>query len=395
VGPGLPIIMKNGMVLWNGMANHLRKMMRKYYRGNVHELHTAHIGSQKLYEISGHWEKYKDDNFPPMQLDDRAYMMKPMNCPHHIQAFTHKPLSYRDLPFRTFEIGTAYRLEQSGELSGLTRVRSLSIDDAHLFVANEEQLKEEIRLLLLIVKETYDKLGLNDYRATLSVRDPKTPEKYIGNPKDWDHAEQALADALEENDALLPGNGYDREEGEAAFYGPKIDLKFRDALGREHQLSTIQVDYNFPERFDLTYVGEDGDHHRPIMIHRALLGSMERFMGIYIEHTGGAFPTWLAPTQVLLLPVSDESVDYARAIEAQLFDAGVRVEIDDSKESVGKKIRNGVSKKAPYMIVIGEQEKESGVFPIRVRGSQETEDMSMDAFVSRLAEEDDSIRPSL
>lgn len=395
VGPGLPIMMKDGMVIWNRLIDHLRSMMRKYYRNDVQELHTPHIGSQSLYELSGHWDKYKDDNFPPMQLDDRAYMMKPMNCPHHIQAFAHVPRSYRELPWRTFEIATVYRLEQSGELSGLTRVRSITQDDGHIFVANAEHIKQEVHTLLQIMKETYERLGLRAFRASLSVRDPKTPEKYIGNPKNWAAAETALEEALRENDAILAGQGVEREEGEAAFYGPKIDVRVQDALGREHQVATIQLDYNLPERFDLHYIGEDGKKHRPIMLHRAIYGSMERFMALYIEHTGGDFPTWLAPTQVSLLPVNSEMIPYAESIAATLFDAHVRVSVDTSNESVGKKIKNAVASRVPYSIVLGEQEQSSGQLPVRTRGSRDTTLMRLSALIETLHKEDDAIRPDL
>ncbi len=366
VGPGLPMWLPKGAVLREVLTNFLkRKQVAQGYLPVV----TPHIGKLELYETSGHYPYYKDSQFPPMFEDDgTGYLLKPMNCPHHTQIYDTRPRSYRELPVRLAEFGTVYRFEKSGELGGLTRVRGFTVDDAHIF-CTPDQVKQEILDVIHLTIDILGALDFTEYRAQISLRDPANPDKYVGSKELWDSAENAIREAAQE-----AGLEATEEEGEAAFYGPKIDFMIKDALGREWQTGTVQLDYTLPERFDLTYIGDDNQKHRPVMIHRAPFGSLERFIGVLIEHTGGNFPLWLAPLQVMVLPVSDEFNDYARDVVKQLTKVGIRTEMDDRNEKVGYKIRSAEMQKIPFMLVVGQKERESGTVAVREhgKGAQET-----------------------
>jgi threonyl-tRNA synthetase len=328
-------------------------------------------------------ERTHDEAHPatPTQGDEQGYLLKPMNCPHHTQIYDRKPHSYRDLPVRLAEFGTVYRYEQSGELGGLTRVRGFTQDDAHVF-CTPEQVKAEFKDAIDLTMTVLRAMGFTEYTAQVSLRDPENTSKYIGGDALWDQAEQAIREAAQEM-----GLETVEEKGEAAFYGPKLDFMVRDALGRSWQLGTVQVDYNLPERFDLTYTGEDGQKHRPVMIHRAPFGSLERFIGVLIEHCGGHFPVWLAPTQAIVLPVSDAFNDYAREVQVKLRDAGFRCEADTRSEKVGYKIRQAEVGKIPYMLVVGSKEVEAGTVAVRRQGQGEQQVQSVDAFAQALGDE--------
>jgi threonyl-tRNA synthetase len=362
IGPGLPLFYPRGAVLRRVVEDFIIQMQEK--RGYV-PIWIPHITKGKLYEISGHLQKY-DAMYPPMNLKDEAeYYLKPMNCPHFMMLYRTNPHSYRELPVRYTCTTTNYRYEKSGELSGLTRVRSLTQDDCHVFAA-PEQIEAEINLMLDMVADVYKVFGFDDFRVRLSTHDPNNKEKYIGDPKVWKESEASLKRLIEKRSWK-----YEIGVGEAAFYGPKLDFIFKDVIGREWQLSTIQLDMNLPERFDLAYVAADGAKKRPVVIHRAILGSTERFLGILIEHYAGAFPMWLAPVQVRLATVSADHVSFAKKLLAELAEAGVRVELDDSDEKVGKKIRNAAMMKIPWTIVIGEKEANGGDFVVNVFGQEE------------------------
>jgi threonyl-tRNA synthetase len=341
---------------------------------------TPHIGKKELYVTSGHYEKYGSDSFQPIHTphEGEEFLLKPMNCPHHCEIYASKPRSYRDLPLRIAEFGTVYRYEQSGELHGLTRVRGFTQDDAHIF-CRADQVKEEFKKVIDIVLYIFKILNFDDYKAQISLRDPDQPEKYFGEKAQWDVAEQAIIEAAAEK-----GLDTVTELGEAAFYGPKLDFMVRDALRREWQLGTIQVDYQLPDRFELEYVGADNQRHRPVMIHRAPFGSLERFVAVLIEHTGGDFPLWLAPTQVILLPVSERFNDYSLQLQAQFVEAGLRVEVDLRYEKVGRKIRDAELGKYPYMLVIGEKEEENGTVSVRKRKEGDLGVMSNADFIAHL-----------
>ncbi len=361
VGSGLPLWLPNGAVLRETLENFLRQAQLE--RGYLPVI-TPHIGNLDLYRKSGHYPYYKDSQYTPIVVDEEEYLLKPMNCPHHIEIYRSEPRSYRDLPYRLAEFGTVYRYEKSGELTGLTRVRGFTVDDSHLFVA-PEQLEEEFIAVVDLIQYVFGTMGFHDFRARLGTNDPAS-DKYAGEPEMWARgiaAIRAAADKL--------GLNYTVEEGEAAFYGPKLDFIFRDVLKREWQLGTVQVDFLLPERFELEYTGEDGRQHRPVMIHRAPFGSMERFVGILIEHFNGAFPLWLAPVQVAIIPIADRHVDYAKAVAAELKAAGVRVTVDDSGERMNKKIREAQMKKVPYMLVIGDKELEAGAVAMRTRDNED------------------------
>jgi len=380
VGAGLPLLKPNGMTIRHEVETYLWEMHRT--RG-YQRVWTPHIAKMALYETSGHAAKFGAELFRvngAHEGDD--FCMKPMNCPHHMQIFTSNHWSYRDMPVRYFEPATVYRNEKSGQLSGLTRVRAISQDDGHLF-CRKDQIAEEVKTIVEIIQMFYGTLGMaEDYWISLSVRDPEDMSKYLGEPETWDMAENALEDILKTEN--LP---YKRIEGEAAFYGPKLDFMFKDAIGREWQLSTIQLDFNLPERFDLSYINEDNAKERPVVIHRAISGSLERFMGVIIEHFAGAFPTWLAPTQAIVLPVSDKFLDYANEVKELLMQNNVRVKIDDTSESLGKKIRNSEKAKIPYMLVIGEKEVESRSVAARSYHTKEQDVMSLDDFVKLITDE--------
>ena len=399
VGSGMILWTPNGSIIRNELQNFISEELRK---SGYSQVHTPHIGKLGLYRTSGHFPYYKESQFPPVvepgtleqlakegcscgelsnQLDEGTvdgYLLKPMNCPMHIKIFDSQPHSYRDLPIRLAEFGTVYRWEQSGELNGMTRVRGFTQDDAHLF-CTEEQITEEIVGCLNLVKLVFKTLGMNNYRVRIGLRDTDST-KYVGDSKQWDHAEDALRKA-----AKNLGVDFTEEEGEAAFYGPKIDFVVKDVIEREWQLGTVQVDYNLPERFDLSYIGADNEKHRPVMIHRAPFGSMERFCGVLIEHFAGNFPTWLAPEQVRILPMNDELVDAAKAIESQLSSAKIRCTVDEVADKLGAKIRKAEIAKVPHMIILGKKEAEAGKISVRSRANKELENISSaDDFITSL-----------
>ncbi len=376
VGSGLPLWLPNGAVLRETLEGFLRAAQRE--RGYLPVI-TPHIGNLDLYRKSGHYPYYKDSQYTPIKVDEEEFLLKPMNCPHHIEIYRSEPRSYRDLPYRLAEFGTVYRYEKSGELSGLTRVRGFTIDDSHLFVA-PEQLEEEFIGVVELIQYVFGAIGFHDFRARLGTNDPAS-DKYAGEPEMWARGINAIRQAA---DKL--GLKYSVEEGEAAFYGPKLDFIFRDALKREWQLGTVQVDFLLPERFDLEYTGEDGQKHRPVMIHRAPFGSMERFVGILIEHFNGAFPAWLAPVQAMVIPIADRHVEYARGVAAQLAAAGIRAEVDDSSERMNKKIRAAQMQKIPYMLVVGDKESEAGAVAVRTRDNEDRGAQPVAGFVRQLSE---------
>ena len=380
VGAGLPIWLPKGTALRTRLEDFLKKeQLKRGYQPVI----TPNIAKKELYETSGHWEKYGEDSFQPIQTpkEGEVFMLKPMNCPHHCEIYANEPRSYRDLPYRIAEFGTVYRYEQTGELHGLTRVRGFTQDDAHLF-CTPDQVKGEFLNVLELTMHVISKMGFEDFTAQISLRDPANKEKYIGSDENWDKAEAAIIEATQE-----VGLKTTTELGEAAFYGPKLDFMVKDALGRSWQLGTIQVDYNLPERFELEYIGPDNAPHRPVMIHRAPFGSMERFIGVLTEHCAGKFPLWLTPEQFAILPVSDKYLDYAKQIEAQLNQADIRGYIDGRTESIGRKIRDTEVKKIPFMFIIGEKEEEAGTLSVRKQGEGDVGEMSMEEFVSYFKEQ--------
>lgn len=379
VGSGLPLWLPKGTILRETLVDFLKEeQLRRGYLPVI----TPHIGRLELYRTSGHYPYYKDSQFPPMMDDEEeGYLLKPMNCPHHTQIYAAKPRSYRELPVRLAEFGTVYRYEQSGELGGLTRVRGFTVDDAHLFCM-PEQVKQEFKDVIDLTLMVFRSLGFSEFTAQVSLRDPSNKEKYVGDDEQWDQAEQAIREAAAEK-----GLQTVEELGEAAFYGPKLDFMVRDALGRSWQLGTIQIDYNLPQRFDLWYVGEDNQKHRPVMIHRAPFGSLERFIGVLIEHCGGNFPTWLAPVQAVVLPVGQDFEAHALEIAATLRNAGIRVETDLRNEKIGYKIRAAELAKVPYMLVVGRREVESSTVSVRRHGSGDSGSVTVDAFLASVGEE--------
>ncbi len=377
VGLGLPMWLPRGTVLRKNLVDFLSRLQKKY---GYQEVITPHIGNKQLYETSGHYAKYKQHSFQPFTTPDgtEEYMLKPMNCPHHVEIYKSKPRSYKDLPLRLAEYGTVYRYEQSGELHGLTRVRGFTQDDAHIF-CTPDQLKDEFKKVIEIVLYVFDVFGFKDYVAQVSLRDPNNKEKYIGSDENWEKAERAIIEAADEM-----GLKTTVELGEAAFYGPKLDFMVRDALGRRWQLGTIQVDYNLPERFELEYIGADDKPHRPVMIHRAPFGSLERFVAILIEHTAGKFPVWITPEQVAILPISDKFSDYANKVAQQLEDNDIRVFVDDRNEKVGRKIRDAEVKHIPFMLIVGEKEQEAGTVSVRRQGQGDLGSMTTDEFIAHI-----------
>lgn len=380
VGAGLPLWLPKGTALRRRLEDFLTKAQK---RAGYEMVMTPHIGSKELYVTSGHFAKYGKDSFQPIHTpeDGEEYLLKPMNCPHHCEIYNSHPWSYRDLPKRYAEFGTVYRYEQSGELHGLTRVRGFTQDDAHLF-CTPDQLLEEFENVIDLVKYVFESLGFDEYTAQVSLRDPNTPEKYIGSDENWEKAESAIIKAAKDK-----GLKTVVEYGEAAFYGPKLDFMVRDAIGRKWQLGTIQVDYNLPERFDLSYTGADNQPHRPVMIHRAPFGSMERFIAILLESTGGVFPLWLTPQQGVVLPISDKYNDYAKKVAAELDAKDVRVEVDSRNEKIGKKIRDAEMQKIPFMIVVGEKEEADGTISVRRHTQGDLGTMTVDALARSVGEE--------
>jgi threonyl-tRNA synthetase len=373
VGTGLPLWLPKGTILRELLEDFLRQAQVE--RGYLPVI-TPHIAKLDLYITSGHYPYYKDSQYTPIDVDDEQFLLRPMNCPHHIEIYRSEPHSYRDLPLRLAEFGTVYRYEQSGELTGLTRVRGFTVDDSHLFVT-PEQLEEEFIGVVELIQTIFNTLGFQDFRARLGINDPNS-DKYAGEPEMWQQGIAAIKQAADK-----VGMEYVVEEGEAAFYGPKLDFIFRDVLKREWQLGTVQVDFLLPERFDLEYTGEDGQKHQPIMIHRAPFGSMERFTGILIEHFNGAFPLWLSPVQVEMIPIADRHIGYAEQVAAELRAAGMRVEVDSSSERMNKKIRNAQLQKTPYMLVVGDQEEAQGTVAVRTRDNEDRGAILLAEFKTR------------
>ncbi len=388
VGKGLPIWLPKGTELRLRLQEYLTKIQKEY---GYEQVITPHIGGKQLYVTSGHWDHYGADSFRPITTPEEGeeYLLKPMNCPHHCMIFKNKPRSYKDLPFRCAEFGTVYRYEQSGELHGLTRVRSFTQDDAHIF-CRPDQVKEEFIRVMEIIEIIFKALKFDNFEAQISLRDPNDHEKYVGTDENWAKAEAAIQEAC--NEKGLPAHV---EYGEAAFYGPKLDFMVKDALGRKWQLGTIQVDYNLPERFDLTYIGADNEKHRPVMVHRAPFGSMERFVAVLLEHCAGEFPLWLAPDQVIILPVSEKYLDFAQKVQSYLKKSDIRSLIDERNEKIGRKIRDAEMKKYPYMVIVGEKEEADNAVSVRAHGQVDMGTMGLEAFAKMINEkvkEEQSIR---
>ena len=375
VGLGLPLWLPKGTILRERLENFMRKAQVK---AGYDPVVTPHIGSKQLYVTSGHYEKYGADSFQPIKTpnEDEEFLLKPMNCPHHCEIYNSKPRSYKDLPVRLAEFGTVYRYEQSGELHGLTRVRGFTQDDAHIF-CRPDQVKEEFVKVIDLVLYVFKALGFEDYTAQVSLRDPENKTKYIGDDKLWDQAEREIQEAADERGLTTVA-----VEGEAAFYGPKLDFMVKDALGRSWQLGTIQVDYTLPQRFELEYTGSDNQKHRPVMIHRAPFGSMERFVAVLIEHCGGNFPLWLAPDQISILPISEKYHDYAENLKTQLSEKDIRGLLDNRDEKIGRKIRDAEVKKVPYMLIVGEKEASEGKVSVRKHGEGDVGSMSVEEFIT-------------
>ncbi len=378
VGSGLALWLPKGTIIREQLENFLRDEQHK--RGYLPVV-TPHIANLNLYKTSGHYPYYKDSQFTPIKIDEEEYLLKPMNCPHHFQIYASRPHSYRDLPIRLAEFGTVYRYEQSGELNGLVRVRSFTVDDAHMFV-RDDQLREEVCSVIDLIQHVFSTLGFQEFQTHLSFRDPGKKEKYGGNDEMWERSQadlKAAADERKLNYKIMPG--------EAAFYGPKIDFLIRDALGRTWQLGTVQIDYVMPERFNLEYVGSDNKKHRPVVIHRAPFGSLERFIGILIEHYAGAFPLWLAPVQTVVMSITDAQLEYARAVDQHLQREGIRSHLDERQEKINYKIRDAEMHKAPYMVIVGAKEAEQQLVAVRKRKAGDLGAMPLAALTQKLHEE--------
>ncbi|MBQ9418067.1 MAG: threonine--tRNA ligase [Bacteroidales bacterium] len=380
VGKGLPIWLPKGAAVRLRLQEFLTKIQKRY---GYKQVMTPHIGGKQLYVTSGHWDHYGADSFRPITTPEEGeeYLLKPMNCPHHCMIYKNEPMSYRDLPLRVAEFGTVYRYEQSGELHGLTRVRSFTQDDAHIF-CRPDQVKEEFIKVMEIIEIIFKALNFEKVEAQISLRDPQDTAKYVGTEENWEKAERAIVEACQEK-----GLEAKVELGEAAFYGPKLDFMVKDALGRRWQLGTIQVDYNLPERFELEYIGSDGQKHRPVMIHRAPFGSMERFCAVLIEHTAGKFPLWLAPEQFIILPVSEKYLDQAQEMKVRLEEMGLRGSIDGRSEKIGRKIRDAELAKVPFMLIMGEKEVADGTVSVRRQGAGDLGAMQPEAFAKIIEDE--------
>lgn len=384
VGSGLPLWLPRGTQLRLRLEDFLKRIQKKY---GYQQVMTPHIGGKLLYVTSGHYAKYGKDSFQPIHTpqEGEEFLLKPMNCPHHCEIYKITPHSYKDLPLRLAEFGTVYRYEQSGELHGLTRVRGFTQDDAHIF-CRPDQLKDEFLKVMDIIFIIFKALNFENFEAQISLRDPENREKYIGSDENWEKAERAIIEACEEKG--LPAKV---ELGEAAFYGPKLDFMVKDAIGRRWQLGTIQVDYNLPERFELEYTGDDNQKHRPVMIHRAPFGSIERFVAVLIEHTGGKFPLWLTPDQVVVLPIGERFNDYAHQVAGELEQHDIRVLVDDRNEKIGRKIRDNELKRIPYMLIVGEKEQENNEISIRKQGEGDQGTMKITTFAAQITAEVDDM----
>ncbi|MBD3860318.1 threonine--tRNA ligase [Bacillus sp. 28A-2] len=379
VGQGLPLWLPKGATIRRVIE---RYIVDKEVRLGYEHVYTPVLASVELYKTSGHWAHYQEDMFPVMEMDNEDLVLRPMNCPHHMMIYKNEPHSYRELPIRIAELGTMHRYEMSGALSGLQRVRGMTLNDAHIFV-RPDQIKDEFIRTVRLIEEVYQDFGLNDYTFRLSYRDPEDTEKYFDDDAMWNKAQSMLKDAMNEL-----GHDYYEAEGEAAFYGPKLDVQVKTALGKEETLSTVQLDFLLPERFDLTYIGEDGKHHRPVVIHRGVVSTMERFVAFLIEEYKGALPTWLAPVQFQVIPVSPSvHLDYAKKVQERLQLEGLRVELDSRDEKIGYKIREAQMQKIPYMLVVGDQEAENGAVNVRKYGEQDSETMDLEAFVKHAVAE--------
>ncbi|MEW9496329.1 threonine--tRNA ligase [Bacillus altitudinis] len=379
VGQGLPLWLPKGATIRRVIE---RYIVDKEVRLGYEHVYTPVLASVELYKTSGHWAHYQEDMFPVMEMDNEDLVLRPMNCPHHMMIYKNEPHSYRELPIRIAELGTMHRYEMSGALSGLQRVRGMTLNDAHIFV-RPDQIKDEFIRTVRLIEEVYQDFGLNDYTFRLSYRDPEDTEKYFDDDAMWNKAQSMLKDAMDEL-----GHDYYEAEGEAAFYGPKLDVQVKTALGKEETLSTVQLDFLLPERFDLTYIGEDGKHHRPVVIHRGVVSTMERFVAFLIEEYKGALPTWLAPVQFQVIPVSPSvHLDYAKKVQERLQLEGLRVELDSRDEKIGYKIREAQMQKIPYMLVVGDQEAENGAVNVRKYGEQDSETMDVEAFVKHAVAE--------
>ena len=380
VGKGLPMWLPRGTALRLRLEDFLKRIQKRF---GYQQVMTPHIGNKNLYVTSGHWDHYGKDSFQPITTPEEGevYLLKPMNCPHHCMIYKHQPRSYKELPIRLAEFGTVYRYEQSGELHGLTRVRSFTQDDAHIF-CRPDQVKEEFTRVMDIIEIIFKALNFENYEAQISLRDPNNTTKYVGTDENWERAEQAIVEACQEKDLNARV-----ETGEAAFYGPKLDFMVKDAIGRRWQLGTIQVDYNLPERFQLEYTGSDNQKYQPVMIHRAPFGSMERFVAVLIEHTGGKFPLWLTPDQVAILPISERFNDYAEQVKKELEKYDVRCIIDDRSEKINRKIRDNEMKHIPYMLIVGEKEQAEGTVTVRKQGGINEGSLKIEDFGKKIEEE--------
>ncbi|MGN0761817.1 MAG: threonine--tRNA ligase, partial [Aristaeellaceae bacterium] len=377
IGRGLPMFLPKGYTIWQELENYIKAKERKL--GYLHVM-TPCVGTVDLYKTSGHWDHYKENMFPAMEVEGESFVLRPMNCPHHMMIYANRPRSYRDLPLRIGEIAHDFRFEASGTLKGIERGRHFCQNDAHLFVT-PEQIEGEVASVVNLIRDVYQDFGITDYRCVLSLRDPADTKKYHPDDEMWEKAENALRQVL--NDLHID---YTEEIGEAAFYGPKLDVNVKPAVGAEYTLSTCQLDFCLPAKFQLTYVDRDGTQKTPVVLHRAILGSLDRFMAYMIEETKGRFPLWLAPVQVKVLPVSEKSMDYAAKVNAALQDANIRSELDDSNEKIGYKIRAARQEdRVPYMVIIGEKEVQEGVISVRDRATDQTETCTLDEFLAKLA----------
>lgn len=381
VGLGLPMWLPKGAVIRRELERYMTDL--EVSQGYQHVI-TPHLAKLDLYKKSGHWEHYKDGMFPTMKGEDEEYVLRPMNCPHHIEIFSHRPRSYRELPLRIAEFGTLYRWENSGELSGLMRVRSMTLNDAHIFCA-ENQLKNEFVAVIKLIEKVYRDLGIRNFWYRLSLHDPKDKKKYVNNPKMWELSENAISEALKE--AKID---YKEAVGEAAFYGPKLDVQIPNALGKDETVSTVQIDFYLPERFDLEYIGEDSKKHKVVIIHRGIISTLERMVAFLAEQYQGAFPLWLSPIQVMIVPISDQNIDYAQKVLEQLKNSKIRVGVDTRSETMQSKIRDANLKKIPYMLIIGKREEEAQKVAVRTRKGKDLGALDLDDFIVKIKKEVES-----